>query len=103
MKGDYYFALGNGVHEALNNVLAKKNGSEDGLVSVNEDAVVNPENVQVWNLAAKDMETYSANVQNALQDCDINNLIENTVEYTTRTDWSKGWILEWKALLPQKL
>ena len=46
---------------------------------------VNPENVQVWNLAAKDIETYSANVQNALQDCDINNLIENTVEYTTRT------------------
>ena len=90
-EGDYYFALGNGAHEALNNVLAKKNGSEDGLVSVNEDAVVNPENVQVWNLAAKDMETYSANVQNALQDCDINNLIENTVEYTTRTDWSKGW------------
>ena len=61
-------------------------------MSVNEDAVVNPENVQVWNLAAKDIETYSANVQNALQDCDINNLIENTVEYTTRTDWSKGWI-----------
>ena len=91
-EGDYYFALGNGVHEALNNVLAKKNGSGDGLVSVNEDAVVNPENVQVWNLAAKDIETYSANVQNALQDCDINNLIENTVEYTTRTDWSKGWI-----------
>ena len=60
-------------------------------MSVNEDAVVNPENVQVWNLAAKDIETYSANVQNALQDCDINNLIENTVEYTTRTDWSKGW------------
>lgn len=89
-EGDYYFALGNGVHEALNNVLAKKNGSGDGLVSVNEDAVVNPENVQVWNLAAKDIETYSANVQNALQDCDINNLIENTVEYTTRTDWSNG-------------
>ena len=22
---------------------------------------------------------------------DINNLIENTVEYTTRSDWSKGW------------
>ena len=23
---------------------------------------------------------------------DINNLIENTVEYTTRSDWSKGWV-----------
>ena len=37
------------------------------------------------------METYSANVQNALQDCDINKVIEDTVEYTTRTDWRKGW------------
>ena len=71
-EGDYYFALGNGAHEALNNVLAKKTGSEEGLVSVNDDAVINADNVQIWNLAAKDMETYSANVQNALQDCDIN-------------------------------
>lgn len=90
-EGDYYFALGNGAHEALNNVLAKKTGSEEGLVSVNDDAVINADNVQIWNLAAKDMETYSANVQNALQDCDINKVIEDTVEYTTRTDWRKGW------------
>ncbi len=30
--GDYYFAIGNGSHEALNNVLANKNGNEDELV-----------------------------------------------------------------------
>lgn len=30
-------------------------------------------------------------VENQLQDMDINNLIEDTVEYTTRSDWSKGW------------
>ena len=31
-SGDYYFAIGNGSHEALNNVLANKNGNEDELV-----------------------------------------------------------------------
>ena len=35
--------------------------------------------------------TYSENVENAFQDCDINNLIPDTAEYTTRSDWSKGW------------
>ena len=28
---------------------------------------------------------------NALQEADINKLIPNAVEYTTRADWSKGW------------
>ena len=39
----------------------------------------------------EDKETYSENVENAFQDCDINNLIPDTAEYTTRSDWSKGW------------
>ena len=52
---------------------------------------VNPDNAIVWNLAETDIETYSEGVQNELQDCDINNLIESKVEYTTRSDWTKGW------------
>ena len=89
--GDYYFAIGNGAHEALNNVLAKKTGSADNLVTTADDEAVNPDNAVAWNLAATDIETYSAGVQNQLQDMDINKLIENTVEYTTRADWTKGW------------
>ncbi len=89
--GDYYFAIGNGAHEALNNILAKKTGSSDGLVMTADTETIEPDNATVWNLAATDMETYSANVQNQLQDMDINKLIEGTVEYTTRTDWTKGW------------
>ena len=89
--GDYYFAIGNGAHEALNNVLAAKLGSEDGLVKTAEREEINPANAIVWNLAATDMETYSVNVENQLQDMDINHFIEGTVEYTTRSDWTKGW------------
>ena len=88
--GDYYFTIANGAHEAVNNVLAVKNGSEAGLTSINEEQI-NTANVYTWTLGETDIETYSENVQNALQDMDINNYIEGTAEYTTRTDWTKGW------------
>ena len=89
--GDYYFAVGNGAHEALNNVLAKKTGSTDKLVMTADTEEINADNAIVWNLAKTDMETYSVGVENQLQDMDINKLIADTVEYTTRADWTKGW------------
>ena len=89
--GDYYFAIGNGAHEALNNVLAKKTGSTDNLVMTAATEEINADNAILWNLGATDMETYSVNVENQLQDMDINKLIADTVEYTTRSDWTKGW------------
>lgn len=90
-EGDYYFAVGNGAHEALNNVLANKLGSSDGLVTVNANETINAANALKWTLDERDIETFSVNVENVLQDCDINNLIPDTVEYTTRSDWTKGW------------
>lgn len=89
--GDYYFAIGNGAHEALNNVLAKKTGATDKLISVNSDEVISADNAAVWTLSTADIETYSTNVQNAIQNADLNKLIPDSVEYTTRSDWSKGW------------
>lgn len=89
--GDYYFSIGNGAHEALNNILAQKTGSEDDLITVTDDEVISAENAVVWTLDDTDIETYSANVQNALQNADLNKLIADAVEYTTRSDWSKGW------------
>ena len=89
--GDYYFAVGNGAHEALNNVLALKTGSNEGLISITSEAVISADSAAKWNLSATDIETYSANVENALQDCDLNNFIADAVEYTTRADWTKGW------------
>lgn len=90
-EGDYYFSIGNGAHEALNNILAQKTGARDGLTTVTDTETINPENAAVWHMDSTDIETYSENVENALQDCDINNYIEDTVEYTTRADWTKGW------------
>ncbi len=89
--GDYYFALGNGAHEALNNVLAAKTGETEKLVMTADSDVIDASKTFTWNLAETDPETYSVGVQNQLEDMDINNFIENTVEYTTRSDWTKGW------------
>ena len=89
--GDYYFAVGNGAHNALNNILASKRGSTDGLVTITDDEVISADCAAVWNLGTKDIETYSVGVENALQDADLNKLIPGAVEYTTRADWTKGW------------
>lgn len=90
-QGDYYFTVANGSHEAVNNILANKTGTTDGLTTITPDETINGDNAIVWNLAQTDVETYSENVENTLQDSDINNLIEDAVEYTTRSDWTKGW------------
>lgn len=73
-SGDYYFTIGNGAHEALNNVLAVKTDSTDDLITITDDETIEPENVVTVSLG-EDKETYSENVENAFQDCDINNLI----------------------------
>lgn len=88
--GDYYFTVGNGAHEALNNVLASKTDSVENLLTITKDEMIQPENV-IKAVLERDDQSYSANVENAFQNCDINNLIPGTAEYTTRSDWSKGW------------
>ncbi len=90
--GDYYIAIGDDAHAALNNVLANKTESDEDLVQTAEtDDEINADNAILWELEETDAETYSENVQNQLQDADINNLIPDTAEYTTRADWTKGW------------
>ena len=89
-EGNYLFTVGNGAHEALNNILAKKTGNETDLVKTAETEMINPDNVVEVSLQ-KDIETYSVDVANSLQSADINKQIPDTVEYMTRSDWSKGW------------
>ena len=94
--GDYYFAIGNGAHEALNNVLAAKLGSDEKLVTITDDEVINAGNAKKISVGEKDIETYSEGVHNQLQDGDIRKLLpERGVEFITRADWSKGWESVW--------
>lgn len=89
--GEYYFTIGNGAHNAINNILAYKLESTDDLTTITADEAISGDNVQKWTLDQRDVETYSENVENALQDMDINKLIPGSAEYTTRSDWTKGW------------
>lgn len=88
--GTYYFTVGNGAHESLNNILASKLGSVEKLVTINDGENIDAENVVSIDLSY-DANTYSENVENALQESDLNHYIPDAVEYVTRSDWSKGW------------
>ncbi len=80
--GTYYFTVGNGAHEAVNNVLAKQGAAVEG----------NAENVQTWDLEAMDTTTFAktkngTNVENQLADIDINYWLPGTATYLSRQDW----------------
>lgn len=97
--GDYHFTLGNGSHEATNNVLAALGKTtEDGMTLDG-----NSENVKTWNLGSFDSETfaYTKNgtaVENQLEDADLNYYMPDTVTYLSRNDWSGTWPKTYKDL-----
>lgn len=92
-KGDYYFAIGNDAHDALNNVLSLK--SDATLFDEFGNAVEgNPDNVKKEALSETDNTSYATSretgevVSNQLQDIDINYFYdEDQVTYLTREDW----------------
>lgn len=97
--GDYHFTVGNGSHEATNNVLAALGKTtEDGMTLDG-----NSENVKTWNLGNFDSETfaYTKNgmaVENQLEDADLNYYMPDTVTYLSRNDWSGTWPKTYKDL-----
>ena len=91
--GDYYLALGNGAHDAVNNILAKKGYKvSDGMT-----AGGNGDLVYTWNKVSMDSKTYSVStqtgykVENAFDDADLNYYSGYEYEYLTRNDWEKTW------------
>lgn len=91
--GDYYLSLGNGAHDALNNILAAKgytvaNGMTD---SGNADLVYK------WTKSELDDTTYSVStqtgyeVENVFDDADLNYYDGYEYEYMTRNDWDGTW------------
>ncbi len=87
--GDYCFTVGNGAHEAMNNVLAAQGKTTaDGMTAEGDAA-----NVQTWTLDALDESTFNltkngVGVENQLGDLDINYWLPGTATYLTRSDWA---------------
>ena len=91
--GDYYFSVGNGAHDALNNVLAAK-GAEN-LIDADGNAIIgNAANAVKVTLDATDNTTYAVSpytgevVANRFEDRDVNYFIPGSVTYMTRGDWN---------------
>ncbi|MBR3270838.1 MAG: glycoside hydrolase family 3 C-terminal domain-containing protein [Clostridia bacterium] len=80
--GDYYFAVGNGAHEAIDNILAAK-GKGSGNASL----------TYTWKQDKLDAETYSKSlytgeaITRSFAEADINTWIPGAVTYMTRADW----------------
>ncbi len=87
--GDYYFTVGNGAHEALNNVLAAQGKKvSDGMTENGDKSAV-----KLWTLDAFDRESFALTkngtaVENQLSDMDLNEWLPDTVTYLTRSDWA---------------
>ena len=105
--GTYYFAVGNGAHDALNNILAAKGKTTaDGMTADGDAALVKTWNNAAFQTMSKPAFTedgfttenglYHYNseteITNLLADADPNALLgEGTVTWLTRTDWDGSW------------
>lgn len=105
---DYYFAIGNGAHEALNNVLVCKNAENASKLYLENGVEANADKAIVWNPAQESELTAKPNggfnsginvtllstsesgyaIENQLADANYNYFNPNTVTYLTRKDWS---------------
>ena len=91
-EGDYYLAVGDDAHDALNNILAAK-GAE-GMTDVSGNpAEGNADKAYTWKENKLDTDTYRQSrysdeiVTNQFDDADLNNLGTDTVDYLSRSDW----------------
>lgn len=93
-SGDYYFAIGDNAHDALNNIMAKQ--GHNGLYNEEGISVTGDANKAVLDtLATYDNTTYARSetgeiVSNQLEDIDINYFLDEAdkITYLTRSDWN---------------
>lgn len=93
--GTYYFAVGNGAHEAVNNVLAAMGYTmENGM-----DAQGSLQAVKSWDYqpaGGVDTTTFAVSkngteVTNKLDNLDLNTYQKGAVTYLSRSDWAATW------------
>ncbi|MBP5216607.1 MAG: glycoside hydrolase family 3 protein, partial [Bacilli bacterium] len=106
-EGDYYFALGTGSHDALNNVLAAQGKSTANGMDANGDA----SKVHVWNLGSFDDATFSVSengtpITNRLSEgdyaMDLNAFLPGTVTYLSRQDFNGTFPKTYSGITPNE-
>lgn len=102
-KGDYYFSIGNGAHEAANNMLVKKDSNNESKLYLENNIQADANKSVKWNptdiasLASdfdgdinyKTLAKSENNVviSNQLQEVNYNHYVDNAVNYLTRSNW----------------
>lgn len=90
--GDYYFSVGNGVHEALNNILAAKGADPASMVGEGNAALT-----AKYTQETLDMTTYAVSaatgntIENQLAHADLNKVDDDTtndIVYVSRSNWT---------------
>lgn len=93
--GDYYFAIGDNVHDALNNILAAK--GQTGMVDPNGNPVLGDADKTFQFTLEADDSAYAkspytgVDVVNRMQRADANYWQSNSVQYLSRADWEGTW------------
>lgn len=107
--GDYYFAVGNGAHDALNNILTVQGyDTGDGMDYAGEAKCV-----AEWTYEGidgkDDYETFGTSkagteVENQLELANWNNYegVEEKVTYLSRSDWAGTWPKSYTDLVPSE-
>ena len=90
-EGDYYFAVGDDAHEALNNILAAK-GAENLTDPDGNKVKGDAAKTYTWTEDQLDTDTYrysenGTEVTNQFDDADLNYWQPDSVTYMTRQDW----------------
>ena len=98
--GAYYFALGNGAHEAVNNVLVAQ-GVEASRLTGTGDAALTWKLDVTEDVISKTAFSISKNgyqVSNHLEYADWNHFQPGEVTYLSRSDWEGTWPVEYAGM-----
>lgn len=90
--GDYYLALGDNAHDALNNIIAAKKPGVSGLVnfdgtSASGDTAKVYKFTQTFDKDAYKLSSNGVVVTNRFDDCDLNYWVDGAGTYLSRSDW----------------
>lgn len=86
--GTYVFSVGNGAHEALNNILtAEGMALEDGMTAEGDETNVRTWELDQFNAAAFASSRSGTPIENRLDDWDANAWLSGGVAWLSRADW----------------
>lgn len=93
-QGDYYFAIGNGAHDALNNILAAKGKTvADGMDYNGNAAKAQKENKAKFNADEYKLSANKKTITNQFESTDIYYYLQSNdkIKYLSRENWQETW------------